>query len=180
MAFLVVFSRCLIGMVFVAAAFGKLRSRKTRQTFVDSLRQMGIVRPRHVVATSALVAGGEVTVSLLMLPVGGPATACLGFSLAAVLLIGFAAAIHAVLRNGTAVTCPCFGSASIVPFGYHHVVRNGGLAMVAGLGGYASLGSIVFDVGSALVAAAAASVCALLVTRVDDLVLLFAPTPRLR
>jgi hypothetical protein len=180
MAFIVVFSRCLIGMVFVAAAFGKLRSRKTRQAFVDSLRQMGVVRPRHVVAISALVAGGEVTVSLLMLPIGGPAIACLGFSLAAVLLIGFAAVIHTVLRSGTAATCPCFGAVSTAPFGYHHVVRNGGLAMVAALGGYASLGSVAIDVGSALVAVAAASVCALLVTRVDDLVLLFAPTPRLR
>ncbi len=150
----------LIGLVFVAAVFGKITGY---QTFVDSIRDMGF-KPAAPIA--AIVLAGEIAVVGLV--VGLPSA---GFALAALMLLAFAVAISFSLRRGNTKPCRCFGR-STTPLGRHHVWRNVFLIAIAMLGALATPGTASPAV--AVVAAVAGLVVGGLVVMLDDLRFLFA------
>jgi uncharacterized membrane protein YphA (DoxX/SURF4 family) len=169
MDYLAVACRCLIGVVFVVSAFGKVRSRQAFREFVTSTAALV---PRRGRALSPVVVAAELAVPVLL---AVPVTVRTGFGLAAVLLAAFAVAIAAAVRRGVRTSCRCFG-ASTAPLGTRHVVRNAGLFAVAAVGALLGPGRPA-ELAGVAIAAIAAVVLAALVTRLDDLVELFAPMP---
>jgi hypothetical protein len=117
-----------------------------------------------------------VVVLLLLPPVGAAA----GFAVAILLLTGFAVSIFLVLRRGVQASCRCFGGSGAAPFRRHHIVRNVALIAVAVAGLVAALAGPAFSWEALALGAVPGGVVALLVTRLDDLVELFAPVPQVR
>ena len=99
------------------------------------------------------------------------------FALAVVLLLAFAGAIAVVLRRGVQASCRCFGGSGAAPFRPHHIVRNLVLVAVAVTGLVAVLAGPALTWEAVALGAVPGVVVALLVTRLDDLVALFSPTP---
>ena len=175
MPYLALSFRFLFGALFVVSAASKLLGTGAFAAFVRSLRRMGLLPRPLVRAVAGLVVCAEVAVVLLLAaPV--PTSGVAGFSLAAVLLTGFGAAIAVSVRRGQRTPCRCFGK-STVPLGTRHVVRNLLLVLAAVLGVAASLAGGAAQSGQLVVAAVAGLVTGVLVTLLDDLVLLFRPTP---
>ncbi len=156
----VVACQFLIGLVFVAAVLGKVTGY---QDFVDSVRDMGL---QPVAPIAALVLLGEIAVVglIVVLPSAG-------FTLAALMLLGFAVAVLLSLRRGNTKPCRCFGR-STTPLGRHHVWRNAFLTAIAMLGALA--GPAAVSPAVAVVAAVAGLVVGGLVVMLDDLRFLFA------
>lgn len=180
MPYLLLFSRGLLAIVFLVSAAGKLRSRAQLRAFTESLRAMKVLPAAAVGPVAGTVAMAELAVALLLVPLPTPAPTTIGFALAALLLGGFTVAIVLVLRRGVQASCRCFGASAGRPFGREHVVRNLVLLAFAVLGGYASLGDTAITGYRAVLALPPAALCALVVTRLDDLVALFAPVPSAR
>ncbi|GIJ43784.1 methylamine utilization protein MauE [Virgisporangium aliadipatigenens] len=170
MAYVEAFSRCLIGLVFLLSAASKAPVGGGFTQFRDSLSEMRLLAPRAVRPVAALVVLGEAAVPLLLSTL--PAA---GFAAAAVLLLGFTAAIVTVLRRGTPAACRCFGGGRPARFRRYHVARNAVLLVVSGIGAAAVRADPPTRWPEAMVAAAAGIVVAVLVTRLDDLVELFTP-----
>lgn len=177
MAYVEVFSRCLIGVVFLFSAWSKRPGSGRFQQFSDSLAAMRLLPARLVVPVAAVVVGAETAVVLLLLPQPLHLVAVAGFALAIVLLLGFAVSIGMVLRRGVRASCRCFGGSSSAPFRRHHIVRNLVLVAAAGAGLVAGLAGPAFTWEAVTLAGAPAVVLALLTTRLDDVVELFAPAP---
>ncbi|MEO3820603.1 MauE/DoxX family redox-associated membrane protein [Plantactinospora sp. B24E8] len=195
MSYVLWFSRCLLALVFLASAAGKLTGRHAFRAFADSLRTMDLLPARLVVPVAGAVVAAETAVPPLLLvpllpvpPPGaatasagspvtgvGPALSTVGFALAAALLLGFTVTVATVLRRGTSASCRCFGEATTAPFGRHHLVRNVVLTVIAGTGGYAALVDPGATAGAAVVSVPLAVLGALVVVRLDDLVALFRP-----
>lgn len=176
MAYVEVFGRCLIGLVFVASAWSKRPVNGQFKQFSDSLAAMRLLPARFVVPVAAgVVALEAAVVLLLLLPL-----AAFGFALAILLLAGFAGAIFLVLRRGVQASCRCFGGSGAAPFRRHHIVRNVALIAVAGAGLVAALAAPAISWEAVALGAMPGAVVALLVTRLDDLVELFAPAPQVR
>jgi hypothetical protein len=169
-AYVEVFSRCVIGVVFLVSAWSKRPGSFTQ--FSDSLATMRLLPARAVVPVAGVVVGLETVVVLLMALLPAP-----GFALAVVLLLGFAGAIAVVLRRGVQASCRCFGGSGAAPFRVHHIVRNLVLVAVAVAGFVAVLAGAALTWQAVALGAVPGVVVALLVTRLDDLVALFAPAP---
>ncbi|RSM59803.1 methylamine utilization protein MauE [Actinoplanes sp. ATCC 53533] len=179
MSHLELFSRCLIGLVFVISAVEKAGGRARFREFRSSLSGMRVLPAGLVGPVAGLVVAGEVTVPLLLLaPWPSEAAPFAGFTVATLLLGGFTTAIAAVLRRGTPAACRCFGGAD-APFGRRHVARNLALAAVAAAGAIATVADQPVT-WRAVVAVPAAVLCAVIVARLDDLVALFTPAPAAR
>ena len=178
MSYLLVFSRCLLALVFLASAASKLRGRTAFRAFADSLRAMNLLPTRLVLPLAAVVAMAETMVPLLLVPLPAAAVATVGFTVAAALLAAFTVAVAVVLRRGVAVSCRCFGEAAAARFGRHHLVRNIVLTGIAGIGAHASLGDPGMTVRAAVLAVPLGVVGALVVVRLDDLAALFVPVAR--
>ncbi|MGC4895254.1 MauE/DoxX family redox-associated membrane protein [Micromonospora sp. DT31] len=165
--------RCLIGVVFLAATFGKVRSRASWREFVASLAAMRVVPTRLVPAVAALVGLAEAAVPVLLLV---PPTRRLGHVLAALLLLAFSSGIVVTLARRQRVACRCFGATG-APLGPRHLVRNG-LLITAALVGAVAAGA-TGDVAAAgiAVAAVAGAVGGLLFVRFDDITDLFVAAP---
>lgn len=165
-------TRVLLALVFVASATGKLRGAIAFRSFETATRGMGVparlVRPAAV----AVLAAEVLTIPLLALPPGG----LVGFVLAAALLLAFSVGIALAVRRGTRQSCNCFGS-SKTPMGVRHLVRNGLLLAVVTVGAAAAVtGATPPQHPAAIaIAAVAAAVGAALVIRYDDLAALFVP-----
>lgn len=167
--------RCAIGLVLVASILGKVRGRESYAQFVRAAGRLGSGWVTSRVPASAL-AGGVITaeaaaVVLLVLP----GTAWMGFVLAGLLAVAFAAAVVAALRRGDRAPCNCFG-VSARPVGGVHLVRNAVLVVVAGLGlaaGAVAAGPV--EAAGVAAAVVAGVVVAALVVRADDLAELFRP-----
>ncbi len=169
---LAVVARCLIGVVFVLSAAGKLRSRTAFAEFARSGRALtGALlggRPIGRVAglwVGAAVVTAEIAVVALL---AVTATSRAGFALAIVLLLGFTAGLLAEMRRGTRTPCRCFGSSS-TPIDRRHIVRNAALIALSAAGVAAGPIPLLHPA-----AAAAGAVLALVVARLDDLAELFA------
>ncbi|GIF12498.1 MauE/DoxX family redox-associated membrane protein [Actinoplanes teichomyceticus] len=179
MVYLTIGCRCLIAVVFLAAAAGKIRNRRAYAAFVAATaRFLPTWLPlavKRVAGTRAGIHGVSAGVLAVELAIPAllavPAAAPAGFALAAVVLAGFIVAIGAVLARDERIVCACFAT-STAPVGPQHLVRNGVLlaAAVSGLALPASSGA---DPVGALLAVVAAAVGATLLIFTDDLVELF-------
>jgi hypothetical protein len=170
MAYVEVFCRSVLGLLFVLSAWSKLPLGSRFDEFAASLAAMRLLGGRSVRPVAALVVAGEVAVPVLLLVLPLP-----GFVLAGVLLAAFLTAIVVVLRRGTAAACRCFGGAKPVRFRWHHVVRNALLLGVAGAGVAAVVADPSVPWEATVVTVPAGLVVAVLVAHTDDLVDLFAP-----
>ena len=173
MSYLTLSLRCLVGVVFAVAAAGKLRGRRAFGEFLESLQPLAVVPARWRRAAAIATVGAEVVVvALLALPGAGAAG---GFALAAVLLAAFAVAIRAAVRRGVRAPCRCFGASS-TPLDRPHVARNACLGVAAAAGAVLAHATAPAapHPGGVVLALASGGVLALLVTRLDDLVELFA------
>jgi hypothetical protein len=178
-AYVEVFGRCLIGMVFVFSAWSKRPGAGRFQQFSDSLAAMRLLPGRFVRPVATVVVCAETAVVLLLLPLPPRPLAVAGFALAIVLLVGFAVSIGMVLRRGVRASCRCFGGSGAAPFRRHHIVRNLVLVAVAGAGLVAALAEPALTWEAVLLAGVPAVVLAFLTTRLDDVVDLFTPAPPL-
>jgi uncharacterized membrane protein YphA (DoxX/SURF4 family) len=169
--------RCLIGLVFVLSVAGKVRGRRAFEEFVTATRELlAAIVPgpdrKAVRAVSLAVIAAEAVIPPLVLI---PGLTRVGFAVAVALLAAFTVAIAAVLRRGSRTACHCFGT-SASPLRPVHLVRNGLLLAAAGTGlllGGAGLAGTAPPL--LLVTAVAAAVAALVLTRLDEIVDLFAP-----
>lgn len=187
MAYLFTGCRCLIAIIFLVSTVSKLRSRRSRADFVAATARFapawllrvaapganptptGAVRLSvGAVRLSVGVVAAEIAVPALLTV---PATARLGFVLAAVLLIGFTAVIWAAVAHGTRAACACFGP-STTPVGVPHIVRNLTLVAFASVG-FAAPTSYQQAAPGVLLSMVAAAVAATVVAATDDLVELF-------
>jgi hypothetical protein len=165
---------CLLIVVFAFSAVAKLAGKGAFAAFRLATARLvpavsGLARP-----LSVAVVGVEVAVAVLL---AVPATARTGLVLALVLLSAFTVAITAALRRGETASCNCFGRAT-TPMGVRHLVRNGLLLTVAGIGLVAGIGARTgAEVPGMALAAASAVVLAVLVLNLDALTDLFATTP---
>ncbi|MFF5209178.1 MauE/DoxX family redox-associated membrane protein [Streptosporangium sp. NPDC000396] len=163
--------RVFLGITFVIAAFGKLRSRSALAEFTDSLSAWGwAFLPVHGHRFVALAVGlVEVAVVVLL---AFDVTARVGFMLALAVLLVFTTALGSALRGNRRIRCNCFGRSG-ADISAVHLVRNVILTVTAGLGvtAYVSEGASI-AVESTLVTLAVAVIGAVVVTRLDDLAFL--------
>lgn len=177
MAYVEVLGRCLIGVVFLFSAWSKRPGGGRFKQFSDSLAAMRLLPARFVVPIATVVVCAEAAVVLLLVPQPLRLLAVAGFALAIVLLLGFAVSIGLVLRRGVQASCRCFGGSGAAPFRRHHIVRNLVLVAAAGAGLVAALAEPSLSWEAVALAGVPGVVVALLTTRLDDVVELFAPAP---
>jgi hypothetical protein len=170
MAYVEVFSRSLIAVVFLLSAWSKRPVGNRFEEFAGSLAAMRVLGARSVRPVAGLVVAAEAAVPVLLLALPWP-----GFVVAGGLLLGFCVAIVVVLRRGTAAECRCFGGARPARFRWHHVVRNAALIAVAGAGVVAVAAGPALPWPVVAVMAPPGLIVAVLVAHIDDLVDLFAP-----
>ncbi|MEU4568402.1 MauE/DoxX family redox-associated membrane protein [Micromonospora sp. NPDC023956] len=172
MPHLVVACQGLLAVVLLVSATSKLRSGQALRALADSLVAMRLVRSRWAVRITAALAVAEAVVAVLLLV---PATRRAGFAAAAVLLAVLAGGVARVLARGTAQPCRCFG-ASALPLSRRHLARNV-LLGTAALPGLVAAPPAPALAGT-LLALLTGALAGLLVTALDDIVTLFAPTSR--
>lgn len=118
--------RLVLAGVFALAALGKLFDLTGARR---AAREFGV--PRPLVSTFALALPlCELAIAVALVPV---ASAWLAAVLAAVLLLGFVAAIARAMVRGERPDCHCFGQIHSSPAGFGAIARNVGLACLAGL-----------------------------------------------
>lgn len=182
----------MAGGVYGTSAGAKLASRRRYAAFRNSLNDTELVPGRLLTLTAAAMAGAELivaagmTVATALMAAGlpGARAASTAALTCAIALTGvLAAGVTVVIRAGTRAVCACFGARATRPLGGSHLVRNLGLLalLTTGLIGTVA-GHDEPTASGASVAIAAGLVVALLVTRLDDLILLFVPVqpPRAR
>ena len=169
MVYLALACRCAVGVVFLASAAGKLRSRRAFRALVSWLAALPVplVR-RQARAAAAVTAAAE---ALIVILVALPWTVRPGLALAAVVLAVFAAGTWLAVARGTHAPCQCFG-VSASPLGWRHVVRDALLVVIAVVG-VAATGSGGARPGGVAVALGAGLVLAVFVVFLDDLAVLF-------
>ncbi|MFE9691889.1 MauE/DoxX family redox-associated membrane protein [Micromonospora sp. NPDC005806] len=159
--------RVLLGVVFLAAAVGKVSGRAAYRAFTGSVRDLGY-RPSGPIAAAVVATEFAAVTLLALVPLAG-------FAVAAALLLAFAVAITANLRRDAAATCRCFGRAA-APLGRHHVWRNAFLIACAAAGAFAPAGPVRPE--GAVLAVAGGLVAGALVVMLDDLRYLFGASSR--
>lgn len=170
MEYVSVFSRLLIGGLFLVSALAKLRDPAA---FRNDLRGYRLVARRAEAPMTTVVIAAEVLVAVLMI---FESTALLGLLFAAGMLAGFAAAMGSVLRRGLVTGCGCLGRQNAV-LRPAHVWRN--LVLIAVCLAGATTLSTTDQVEPAFVfvlSVAAGCVVATLVF-FDDLLTLFSEFP---
>ncbi|MFJ3229744.1 MauE/DoxX family redox-associated membrane protein [Streptomyces sp. NPDC086787] len=176
MAYALLGVRLVVGIVFAASAFGKLRGAEAFRRFEEAARAMGVpARLNRPVAVAVILGECAAVVLLALEPGGAP-----GFVLTLLLLTAFTAGIVRTLRSGTKASCACFG-ATTVPIGRRHVVRNGVLLALALFGLAAALTGTAAPASTpgVLITAFGALTGALLVIFTDEIGTLFEDdTPR--
>ncbi|MDQ7909752.1 MauE/DoxX family redox-associated membrane protein [Phytohabitans sp. ZYX-F-186] len=164
--------RCLIGVVFVAAAASKLRSRPAFSAFTGSVRQLRLLPPRLAAPAAGAVVAAEAAIVVAMVVAPD-----IGFLLAAGLLLAVTVATITTIHRGVRARCQCFGTSG-TNLGLRHVVRNAALLAVAagGLAGLATAGGPAQPAGAVL-AAAAGLVGGMVLVRLDDVIDLYTTNP---
>jgi len=164
--------RGLLTAVFLIAVVGKAGAFSA---FADSLRPLAVASGSAVRAVALAVIAVEGAVCLALVLPYTPVTLA-GLLAATVLLAVFAVVIARLVGRGTTVDCRCFGR-SAAPLGRAHVVRNGLLASVAGVGAAAVAVGPAGGSNPGMVAVAwcAGAVVGGLVTVLEDLMSLFQP-----
>ena len=170
MRYLVPLCQGLLAVVLVVSATSKLRSVQALRAFTQSLSSMQLVRATQARPVAIALAAAEAIVAALLLL---PATRDAGFAGAATLLAVLTGGVAVVISRGTAQPCRCFGDSS-TPLSWRHLIRNLLLCAAATAAIAAPHGEPPLP--GTLVALFAGAVVGLLVTAMDDLVALFAPT----
>lgn len=126
MDLLLLAARLILAAVFVVAGLAKLADRDgSRQAMFD----FGV--PAQLAGVfGTLLPFAELATVVLLIP---RATAWWGGLAAIVLLVVFVAGIAANMVRGQAPDCHCFGQLSSEPVGWHTLIRNLVLILVAGL-----------------------------------------------
>ncbi|MGJ6966024.1 MauE/DoxX family redox-associated membrane protein [Streptosporangium sp. G11] len=171
MTYLVPACQGLLVVVFLASAASKLRGGRALRAFATSLASMLPIRGERALPVAVAVAAAEAVVVLLLVV---PPTRDAGFAAATALLVVLTSGVAVVLARGGAQPCRCFGASS-TPLSGRHLVRNLLLTAVAlaGLVGPDDRHPSPWSIAVLL----AGGLAGLLVTVLDDLVALFAPTP---
>lgn len=168
MSYLTLACRILLGAVFVAAVFGKVRSGAAFDSFVSAIRALAVAQTRPARVVAVIVVGAEAAVVPLLV------TPWIGLLLAISLLLAFIVTIVRAQRREIIADCPCFGP-SAVPLGPRHVARNAVLTVVAVVAlATAFPQPAEVNLVGLLVAGAAGITAASLIVRLDDIVSLFA------
>jgi methylamine utilization protein MauE len=159
--------RCLIGVLFAASAFSKMRSAAAFRDFSAWLGGLPLpaVRGR---AVPAVMAGTEAVIVVALLL---PWTARAGLGLAAASLAVFAGGTVAVVRRGVRAPCRCFGT-SARPLGLRHAGRD--LLLCAAAGAAAASGGAAARPAAIALSLAAGLIAAAFVLFLDDITALFA------
>lgn len=160
--------RMLIGIVFAASAFSKLRSKTEYRAFARWLGQLPLPGPLRGAPAAAAVAVTETAIVVLLIPA---ATAAAGLVLSAVTLAAFGAGTLVTVRRGPAIPCRCFG-ASQSPMSTWHVARDLLLALLAAAAAVAASTPAPAPGGIAL-ALAVAVTAAVPTVLFDDLLSIF-------
>ncbi|MFG3556706.1 MauE/DoxX family redox-associated membrane protein [Micromonospora sp. NPDC047557] len=167
--------RCLIGATFLLAALGKLIGRTALRDFTASLRAMQVLPSGSIRPAALLVIAAETGTCLLLAVPARPAQQA-GFVLAGVLLAAFSTVIAATLRRGRRMRCHCFGAAR-QPLGVAHLARNTGLLLACGIGLAGVSAAAAGEMVGLVTAAFAGLVMAVLISALDDILVLFRPLP---
>ena len=175
----------LAAIVYGASATAKLRSRAAYRSYQAGFRETALAPPRRLAAAAAGLAVSEVTVTCLsaagivMTLLDSATTVAILALAAAALLTGvLAVGVATVLRRGTQARCACFGSGADRPLSGAHLARNLSLFAVLLVGLMAStLANGRPGMAAATVAAGAGAAAGLVITRLDDIIALFAPVP---
>ena len=120
LAYVSLFCRALVGLVFAASALSKLQPGGFRH-LVSWVSQMPV--PLASALREPLAVGIVVTEATVVVMIGVPAFAAVGLILAAILLAGFLGVTSLLLYRGFGLPCPCFGS-SKTRLGKHHIFRD--------------------------------------------------------
>jgi hypothetical protein len=169
MEYLALFCRALLVGVFVLSVAGKVGRRGSFAAFRDTLRGLRLVPAGALGPVAAAVVATEALVPPLL---ALPATATAGFVLSGAALAGFTAVVVRSVVRRDRTPCRCFG-ASTVPLGLPHLARNVALLAAAAVGALGA-NTLPHHAGGVATALTAAAVLVLLITRLDDLVELFA------
>lgn len=174
----------LLCTVFAASAYGKVRSTTAWQSFMSSLKPLGLVPERLLRPAAIVLPAVELALAIALLAgvLGGFAkldgvlaiarwAAAGAIAVLFVLTVGVATAV----ARRTKASCACFG-ASTRPLGRLHVVRNATLLIIAVLALLAT-GDRSASAGALVVGAVAGVVGAALIIRLEDLADLFFPAP---
>ena len=168
------------------SAAAKLRSGRAYRDFRSGLAAMALVGRPLTGPVAATLAAAEAVVAALcatalimaFLPrpgaPSGPALTGAALAGAAALATVLTAGVAVAVRRGVTAPCACFGSGGRSPLSGVHLTRNAALLAIL-VAGAASLGLERWPPGPAAAALAAAigGVAALLLTRLDDLTMLF-------
>lgn len=179
MTYVVFGCRCLLLVVFVFSALGKLRGAGSFTAFRRATAELVPSARAYATPLAVAVIGAEVAIVVLL---AIPAIAWFGLGVSFALLLTFTVAIGVALRRGSTAPCRCFGG-STSPLGVRHLVRNAGLTLVAVAGLSVEMartsGAIQAEARplGLVMAAIAAAVLAALVLCFDALADLFVGTP---
>jgi hypothetical protein len=167
MIYVALVSRCVIGAIFAATAFSKLRSHAAFREFAGWLNGLPVLPPGARRAAAVMLAAAEIAVVLF---VALPWTVIVGLVFAAVLLIALAWGVAATVHAGVSAPCQCFGRSG-APLSSRHVVRNLALIMlaVAGVVVQPAGASAAVHPAGLVVSLGAAVVVVLVVLFMDDL-----------
>ena len=183
MPYLFISLAVLLGFVFSASAWSKVRSAAAQRAFAASLRPLLPNGTSAAVAVAVTVAEVGVALGLCVTVVAVladlPGARPLGIAsmlLAGVLCAALAIGVAVGIRRQLGLRCACFGTSERALSG-RHVVRNAMLfaAAVAGLATVAAGPTGPVTAGGALLGLFSGTVVALILVRLDDLVDLFAP-----
>ena len=175
MTYLLLGSRCLLAVVFLASFVSKVRGRARYAGYLAATRRLTPRWASRVPAgtLAAVVVAAEAAVPLLL---AVPALVPAGLALSIVLLSGFAVATAAALRRGDRAPCHCFGSSQRRLDG-GHVVRDAFLAAVAVAGIVAAASGVgPLEATRAAVVAAVSAAAAVAVLVSDTAADVFRPT----
>jgi Methylamine utilisation protein MauE len=128
-AFVSLFSRIVIGMVFILSFSGKLRDISSFQNAINEFR----LSPEWVSPYLALVfLAGELVVAVAMI-LGGRFLSW-GFMLAGLMLVVFSIALLSVIIRRIDASCNCFGSSGDDRVSTYEILRNASFILCAFIG----------------------------------------------
>jgi hypothetical protein len=174
----------IAAVVYGTSAAAKLRGRSAYRSFRAGLAGTALVPPRYLAANAAALVSGEIitaglaVAALLVTTLMPDADAIADSALAAAVLLTcvLAAGVAVIVRRGTVARCACFGAAAGIQLGLPHLARNLALLGVLTAGLISSLlGPGRPGLAGAVVALAAGAVAGLVLTRFDELIMLFMP-----
>jgi hypothetical protein len=171
MAYGVLLGRGLIGLVFAASTFAKVRDLRAYREFASWLAALPVPLARSH-ALPAVLATVEAAIVVL---VAVPGTVTAGLALASGFLVVMATGTTVIIKRGTSVACWCFGP-SRSTMGARHLVRDGVL-LVAAVTSLLGKGSEAMNPAGITLSLAAAVTGATFVVFADDLIAVFGRDP---